>query len=195
MLGERTFRGILRFILCWLGSVAVGYTVFGGAIFHVDDPAFQFVATGAIAGTFAAFATCFRSKGQFGVLISCFLVVLVIAGSTSPARLSSYAMMVTSVFLSVGAGLRWDRVFPHVPLGKFFLWAAGFGLIRCVAVVLLGATLGIGIEDHVIVQAAMTSTLIGAGIGIGYELSEIASRRLFGDRQCDVQKAGQLTDR
>jgi len=70
MLGERTFRGILRLILCWLGSVAIGYTVFGDAIFHVDDPAFQFVATGAIAGTFAAFATSFRSKGQLGVLMA-----------------------------------------------------------------------------------------------------------------------------
>lgn len=195
MLGERTFRGILRFILCWLGSAAIGYAVFGGAIFHFDDPAFQFVATGAIAGAVAAFATSFRSKGMLGVLISCILVVFAITGSTSPARLLSYAVMVTSVFLSVGVGLRWDRVFPHVALGKFALWAAGFGLIRCVAVVLLGSTLRIGIEYHVIVQAAMTSTLIGAGVGIGYEISEIASRRLVGDRQCAAQKAGQLTDR
>jgi hypothetical protein len=195
MLGARTFRGLLRFILCWLGSVATGYAVFGGAIFHYDNSAFQFVAIGVIAGVVAVFATCFRSKGMLGVFIGSILAVIAITGSTTPAQLLRFTVMVISVFLSVGLGVRWDKVFPRVALGKFVLWAAGFGLIRCVAVVLLGATLRIGIDFQVIVQAAMMSTLIGAGVGIGYELSEIASRKLVGDQQCAAQKAGQLTDR
>jgi hypothetical protein len=185
----------LRFILCWAGSVAIGYAVFGGAIFHSDKTAFQFVATGAISGASIAAASDIRSKRMLAVFIGCFLAVVTITGSTSLTRLSRDAVMVLSVILAVQAGLRWDTVFPRVVVGKFVLWAAGFALIQCVAVGLLAAAFGVAIDTHVIVQAATISFLIGVGVGFGYELSEIVGRKLVGYQLGAAQKASQLTDR
>lgn len=189
MPGAGIVQAALRFILCWAGSVAIGFAVFGGAIFHPDKAVYQFVVAGAISGASIAASPGLCSIRMLAVFIGGYLAAIAITGSTSPVRYSTIAMMVISVILSVQVGLRWDKVFTRIALGKFVLWAAGFGLIRCVAVGLLSVVLGTAIDFHDIVQAATTSILIGAGIGFGYELSEIASRKLFGDRLREAQKA------
>jgi hypothetical protein len=185
----------LRFILCWTGSVAIGYAVFGGAIFHSDKSVFQFVATGAISGAAIAASSGIRSKNTLAVFIAGFLAVVTITGSTSLTRLSRDAVMVISVILAVQAGLRWDTVFPRVVVGKFVLWGAGFAFIQCVAVGLLAAVFGVAIDTHVIIQAATISVLIGMGVGFGYELSEFVGRRLVGYQLGAARKASQLTNR
>lgn len=188
-------KGALRFILCWACSVAIGYAVFRGAIFHADKAVFQFVATGAISGAFIAASSGIRSKNTLAVVVASFLAVVMITGSTSFTRLSRDAVMIISVILAVQAGLRWDTVFPRVVVGKFVFWGAGFALIQCVAVGLLAAVFGVAVDSHVMVQAATISFLIGVGVGLGYELSEIVGRRLVGYPLSAARKASQLTDR
>lgn len=167
-------------MLCWIGSVCVGYAFFGGGIFQRELAVFQFVATGAISGLAVAMAARGRPKWPLAFFIIGFLATIVLTGSLTPARLLRDVVLVVAVILAVQAGLRWNTVFPHLVIGKFVLWAAGFAVIQAVAVGLMAAILRAPAAAETMLGAARIGVLLGSGVGLGYEMAEIVSRRLGG---------------
>lgn len=183
MLRARIFQIALRFALCWVGSIAVGFVFFGGRIFQTELSVFQFVATGAISGLVVAAAVASGRKWSLLVFIIGFLATIAFTRSASSARLVRDAVLVVAIILAVHASLRWDRVFPRVPFGKFLLWAAGFALVHAVAVALLAIYQRAPAIVEPAMVAARIGVLIGVGVGVGYEISEFVSRRWAGRRE------------
>jgi hypothetical protein len=105
----------LRFVLCWAGSIALGFAFFGERIFQNEMAVFQFVATGAITG------------------IVGFLAVVGITRSNEAGLLLRNAVLVVAVIVAVQLSLRLGLAFPRVSFGKFVFWGAVFALLHVVA--------------------------------------------------------------
>jgi hypothetical protein len=170
---KRLIYAAICFALCWGCSIAVGFAFFGDAIFQRNLTLFQFVATGAVSAFAAAVIWMRVPRWALLAFVAGFIFVALSAGSSSAARLFRDAVLVLAIVAAVSVGTRLDRWFPRVPVGKFVLWAAVFGALHVVAVLCIALVLGQVVGLEAIVPAARIGTLVGVGVGIGYEIAAL----------------------
>ena len=140
MLHFKYRRALLQIVLCGLGSMAVGYLVFGNHIFNRELTLFEFVAAGWIAGVFVA--ANFSVRQRWTPLVVGDRVFPGLAVGKFVVWSALFAMAYTGAILLVGQVL-------SIPVDtEITLQGARMGAMQ-------GAGIGLGYE---------LSTLIGARI-------------------------------
>jgi hypothetical protein len=177
MSGMKLIRYALLVILCFVGSMAIGYLSYGTRIFQPNLVFFQFIASGVIASVAVVVIETRGVRWLLLVFLVLFLAFVLLTRSRTSFQLLRAAVAVGAVIGSVWISMIWDRVFPRVWIGKFVLWAAVFGFVHFVSIALLGALLGT-FDLGASLLGARLGTMIGAGVGLGYEISQMLGGRL-----------------
>jgi hypothetical protein len=167
----------LMVLLCGLGAMSLGYMYRGAEILEPGRTYFQFTATGIMAGVFLASILYLPRRWQPLVLVLVFLLTTISAGADSMRILVRDAVYVISVYLSVALSLSSERFVPSVPIGKFVAWALVFAAINQIAIRGLGLMQTGQVNPTVFLEMFKISVLIGAGVGLGAEVSALAKRR------------------
>ena len=177
MPGTRAAERILTPIACLACSVATGVAVYGG---RVCDPAlahFQFVVSGLICGVLILFA---QARRGLYTLIGCavaFVVRSTAVGSLDVGILARNALFVAGLLAAVSGSLHIEERARRLAIGKFALWAAIFGIVHlCMFAAFSLARRGSVAEEPATFQVT-AGALIGAGVGLGHEIMELAARR------------------
>ncbi len=166
---------LLRFTLCLLGSIAVGYVYFGHQIFDHHLTYFQFISFGVIAATFVAAWPLVGTRWLILIGVLAYLGLVIQAQSDTPVRLIRDAIWVVSVIAAVRIGLLGDRVFPSLKVGKFVVWAAIFAVTHTCALFLLSVIQSVTVNPEFYLMNARIGALAGAGVGLGRELAIVAT--------------------
>ncbi len=171
----------LKLVLCTLGSVGFGFAYFGHQIFNHELTYFQFVYFGVVAGVFVAVLP--TAKSRWLVLMGAFamLGLALNANSNTPMRLIRDVVGVLSVFVAVRLGLGAGRMFPALYVGKFVVWGAIFAVTHVCAFLFLVLikTQSIEANPEFVIMVARIGALLGAGVGLGYELAIIVANRVL----------------
>ena len=173
MISTKHSQAVLTILLCALVSVLIGLAVYGARIFNHHTGLFQFVCTGVASGVFVA---AFRYYGARVGLLAVPVVLVAFLALTK----SSTSMFVLRDVVSVVGWCAAAKIclvssgwYPRLVVGKFILWAAVFGFVYlCVFAILILAN-SVPFDPQMASTVTKLGALIGAGVGLGFELSEL----------------------
>lgn len=165
------------FFFCLAGSVTAGVLAYGGRVFEPALPYFQCVASGAAGGALVVAGRARSARGSLLAGVASFAFMSALVGSTDTYILARNAAWIVGLLLAVRAGLRLDRLLPRVAVGKFASWAVVFGLVHAALYLVPSLVRRGSVDAGAMLLQATIGALIGAGIGLGNELSVLATSR------------------
>ena len=160
-------RAVSIFLSALVCSCLVGLVAYGTDILDPRMTAFQFVASGAIAGALAAAVAGEHRKAVWVVGGLSLLSFVAITRPDTAAFLFRDLMyvptLVASVWLSWGAASR----VPHSGLSRVLAWVVVFSLCHLAAFVILTVANGSAFDLQVAYAATRVGGLVGLGVGLG----------------------------
>lgn len=192
MLRQRARLAVLQFMLCSLGSIGLGYSYFGNQIFDPKLTYFQFVLFGVLASVFIAAIPLVKWRWLVPLAVVSFMGVIFLTKSITPLRVTRDAVWVLVVIAAVWLGLKSNRAFPSLKVGKFVIWSAIFSATHTCAVfmLILITTHSTTANPEFLVMNARIGALLGAGVGLGYELSKILAARVWHNQEAVAGRPG-----
>ena len=173
----RYWRAMLAFLLCSLGSMGVGYVVYGAKIFRPELVLSQFVISGLVVGVFVANFIATVRPWSLLVIAAAYLLLVLKTWSLDLGLTFRFAMYIGTLFLATWASLANSQKFPRPVLGKFLLWAAIFGALHLVSTQILSLAMSTPAMPGLVNYSGRLGAWIGAGAGLGYELSTLIGSR------------------
>lgn len=164
----------LLFASCFLGSVLMGLAFYGRVVFDAHLAYFQFVAAGAMGGGLTVAAAGCKSRSMIIAAMLAFAALLAWDSPKSWNLLLRDAVWVLVLVLAVRIGVWNSRVLPRLVFGKFVLWAAVFGALHMGMFAILTLANGISFASDSAMLAGRLGALVGAGLGLGYEVAVLA---------------------
>ncbi len=176
---RRLWISALTFALCLLGSVLLGLIFYGRLMFNPNLVFFQFIGSGILC---AAFIVAAESSGPRSVLILGLItypLMLAITGSNTGQLFLRDAIYVFGLASCVLLSLQTNLGFKNLNFGKFVFWGAIFGALHFFMFAILSIAKGAPFDFFLAGKATQLGTLVGAGIGLGYEISASLRRRIL----------------
>lgn len=177
------------FLLCCTGSVAVGLAVYGGNILVPNQVHFQFVASGVFCSAFVVSVMFLRKLHTIVVVGVAFVSMQLFVGLDSLAgQGESYirnAAYMACLYIVASVGIASSRWYPRLVFGKFIIWSAISAAVHLVALYVLALVRyqTVSVNPERIQSAAEVGALVGAGIGVGFEVWELVRRRCSGTEE------------
>ena len=168
----------LTFMFCLVGSLLLGYFAYGEAIFDSTVIHFQFFGFGVLC---SAFVVAARYSGTRAVLLSgliAYPLLLAFDGSSTGTLFVRDAVGILGLVGAVLVGFGNNRFLRHLVFGKFVVWGATFGVVHLCMFAILSLFNGRPIDLGLAMATMRIGTLIGAGIGLGFEGSEVVRAKL-----------------
>ena len=173
MISAKRSQAALTILLCALVSVIIGLMVYGDQIFNRQTSLFQFVSTGAACGVFVAAFRHYGTKAGLLAVPVVFLAFLAVTKSSSLTLVFRDVVGVVGWCAAAKIGLVSSGWYPRLVVGKFILWAAAFAFVHLCMFAMLSIVNSVPIDQHYALFVTKLGALIGAGVGLGYELSEL----------------------
>lgn len=165
------------FLACVVGSLAMGLIFYGTQIFQQHLTYSQFLFSGVFA---AACVAAWLAGGRRGLLIGglvCLVVLLAYHRPASESLLRRDVIYIVGLVLAVWVSLRASLALARPRVGRFLLWGAIFGVTHLLLFGQLVAFRGAGFDLSTAMLVGRIGTLVGLGVGLGYELVTLASGR------------------
>ncbi len=177
MSARTIWTAVLTFSFCLLGSAFLGFLAYGELIFDSKLVFFQCIGSGALCASLLVSADSFGRKSIFLAGFVAYPIQLAIASSNTGMLFIRDAVYVFGLAVSVLIGLRVNRMFPNLRIGKFVLWGASFGAVHLGMFVLLCLTNGHPVNQEIAVVQTGLGILVGSGVGLGYVLASVVKQR------------------
>ncbi len=177
MLPVRTiWSAVFSFSICLMGSVLLGLLVYGTPVFDTHLIYFQFVAAGVFCGALVVAVDALgpRSVAPVG-LVGYGVMFWQNGANTLPLFLRAGVWIVGLTTAVLGA--RWasrrlsSHQWPQLAIEKFVIWSVGFGFVHLCMFGFLSVVNRRPIDPMVAVMTMRLGGLIGAGVGLGYEVA------------------------
>jgi hypothetical protein len=157
-----------------LSCLVIGYLFSGMQIFIATRPPFQFVVIG-LSGAILFSVLKFSTRRNFIFTAALLLMLMVIHGKVkSPGILTARVLYFTGIATAIYLYHRfYDMPIHALRFGKFLSLAATVAVINLLYISLWCAILNLPNSMELIVNQTFTGFLIGAGLGIGFEIADM----------------------
>ena len=169
---------VVTFVFCVVGSLLLGYIAYGKDIFESHLIYFQFVGFGVLCGVLVVVAQYVGTRATLLVGLVAYPVLLSCDGANTGALFVRDAVGVAGLVVAVLVGFWNNRLLPRLVLGKFVVWGATFGVVHLIMFAILSFVNGRPFDLGMAMVSMRIGTLLGAGIGLGYEVSELLNAKL-----------------
>ena len=177
-------KDIIHFTILVAGgtifSIAIGFLYFGLKVFTPKMASFQFLIGGLIGAIFYSTLIIYRLKDALYVLISLFLFHEIVI------KVSTFSYFIRD-FIYIGsisfAIYIFVKLFHHklkeIRFGKFLIFASLFTVASILSTIILGLILSPSEIRNALITNVFIGSLLGIGLGLGLEISEILTPRIL----------------
>ncbi len=171
---KNIFQFMLFIIIGTICSILIGYSYFGLKVFNPKISSFQFFITGLIGAIFYATLKVYKLRNALFILLFLFIFHEIIIKTSTLSYFIRDLLFIGGISLSIIIFINFfHEKLKEIKFGKFLTFASLFTITYIIITVILGLFLSPVEIKNVLLTNVFIGSLLGIGLGIGLELSEI----------------------